>query len=61
MEWIRSGIEILRIPRSLAIVAGMKKQNDHAELTKKSSAKKKGKNQVESVSSNTWVCARNVQ
>jgi len=27
-------IEILRSRRSLAVVAGMKKTNDHAELTK---------------------------
>jgi len=29
MKWIKSGIE-----RSLAVVAGMKKTNDHAEPTK---------------------------
>jgi len=34
MQWIRSGIEILRSRRSLAVVAGMKKSNDHAEPTK---------------------------
>ena len=34
MKWIRSGIEILRSRRSLAVVPGMKKINDHAELTK---------------------------
>jgi len=31
---MRSGIEILRSRRSLAVVAGMKKPNEHAELTK---------------------------
>ena len=31
MYWIRSGIEMLRSRRSLAVVAGMKKTNDHAE------------------------------
>jgi len=31
MKWITSGIEILRSWRSLAVVAGMKKTNDHAE------------------------------
>jgi len=34
MYWIRSGIEILRSRRSLTVVAGMKKLNDHAEPTK---------------------------
>jgi len=34
MKRIRSGIEILRSPRSLAVVAGMKQTNDHAESTK---------------------------
>jgi len=34
MQWIKSGIEILRGQRSLAVVAGMKKTNDHAEPTK---------------------------
>ena len=34
MSWIRSGIEILRSQRSLAIVVWMKKPNDHAEPTK---------------------------
>ena len=30
MQWIRSGIEILQSQRSLAVVAGMEKPNDHA-------------------------------
>ena len=34
MLWIKSGIEIPRSRRSLAVVAGMKKLNDHAENTK---------------------------
>ena len=34
MLWIKPGIEILRSRRSLAVVAGMKKPNDHAEPTK---------------------------
>ena len=34
MLWIKSGIEILPSRRSLAVVAGMKKPNDHAEPTK---------------------------
>ena len=34
MLWIRSGIEILRSQRSLAVVAVIKKTNDHAEPTK---------------------------
>ena len=33
MLWIKSGIEILRSRSSLAVVAGMKKTNDHAEPT----------------------------
>ena len=32
---MRSGIEILRSRRSLAVVAGMKKTNNHTEPTKK--------------------------
>jgi len=31
---MRSGIEILQSRRSLAVVARMKKRNDHAEPTK---------------------------
>ena len=31
--WIKSGIEILRSRRSLAVVAEMKQPNDHAEPT----------------------------
>ena len=38
-SWIKFGMEILRSRRSLAIVAGMKKTNDHAEATQ-SNAKK---------------------
>ena len=34
MEWIRSRLEILRSRRSLAVVAGIEKLHDHAELTK---------------------------
>ena len=34
MYWIRSGIEILPNWRSLAVVAGMEKPNDHAEPKK---------------------------
>ena len=34
MYWIKSGIEILRNRRSLAIVEGDEKTNDHAEPTK---------------------------
>ena len=34
MKLIRFGIEILRSRRSLAVVAGMKNMNDHAEPTK---------------------------
>ena len=34
MQSIRSGTEILRSGKSLAVVAGMKKPNDHAEPTK---------------------------
>ena len=33
MLWIKPGTEILRSRRSLAVVAGMKKRNDHAEPT----------------------------
>ena len=43
MQWIRSGIEILRSRRSLAVVAGMKKSNDHAEPTKVERTKEKKK------------------
>ena len=43
MQWIRSGIEILRSRRSLAVVAGMKKANDHAEPTKVERTKEKKK------------------
>jgi len=38
--WIKSGKEILRSRRSLAIVAGMKKTNDHAEPTKRRTLKR---------------------
>ena len=41
-KWIKSGMEILQSRRSLAVVAGIKKTNDHAELTKVVS-KKEGK------------------
>jgi len=34
MYWVISGKEILRSRRSLAVVTGMKKKNDHAEPTK---------------------------
>jgi len=34
MQWIGSGIEILRSRMALAVVMGMKKTNDHAEPTK---------------------------
>ena len=34
MLWIKSGIEILQSRRSLAVVVGMKKTNDHADPTK---------------------------
>ena len=40
MKWIKFGIEILRSRRSLAVVAGMKKTNDHAEPTKDERLKK---------------------
>ena len=43
MQWIKSSIEILRSRRSLAVVAGMKKWNDHAEPTKVERFKKEGK------------------
>ena len=34
MLWIKSEIEILQSRRSLAVVAGMKQPNGHAESTK---------------------------
>ena len=40
MLWIKSGIENPGSLRSLAVVAGMEKPNDHAER-QKSNAKKK--------------------
>jgi len=40
MLWIRSVQEILRSWRSLAVVTGMKKPNDHAEPTKVERLKK---------------------
>ena len=43
MLWIRSGIEILRSRRSLAVVPGMKKTNDHAKPTKVERLKKEEK------------------
>ena len=43
MQWIRSGIEILRSRRSLAVVAGMKKTNDQAEPTKVERKKRRKK------------------
>ena len=45
MSWIRSGIEIHRSRRSLAVVAGMKKPNDHAEAKKSRTLKKPKKKQ----------------
>ena len=63
MYWIRSGIEILPSRRSLAVVAGMKKPNDHAEPTKKSNVKKtKQKNfrqALEHAFANIWMSGRN--
>ena len=44
MEWIKSGIEDLRSRRSLAVVAGMKKPNDHAETTKVERPKNNNRN-----------------
>ena len=44
MSWIRSGIEIRRSRRSLAVVAGMKKPNDYAEPTKNAKKNNKVKN-----------------
>ena len=41
MYWIKSEIEVLRSLRSLAIVAGINKPNDHAELTKVQRLKRK--------------------
>ena len=46
MQWIRSGIEILRSRRSLTVVAGMKKPNDHAEPTKVENKKNKKTNHL---------------
>ena len=43
MLWIRFGIEILRSRRSLAVVPGMKKPNDHAKPTKVERLKKEEK------------------
>ena len=43
---MRSVIEILRSQRSLAVVAGMKKTNDHAEPTKVERLKKNQKTDV---------------
>ena len=44
MEWIKAGIEILPSRRSLAVVAGMKKLNDHAKPTKVDAKIKNKKN-----------------
>ena len=41
MQWVKSGEKILQSRRSLAVVVGMKKTNDHVEPTKSRTLKTK--------------------